>query len=118
MTVNGGLKFASVTNSGVVTNSYLPPIDTGDATTVTLTPTERGVLAILSGGVSMTGIVVDSDLNVIAQPFTLGSGSPGALPSSTTAPFVAWRETNSAANVFTRRLEWLPAPTRIRVTQR
>jgi hypothetical protein len=118
MTVNDGLQFASLSTSGVATSSYLPPIAIGDATTVTLTPIERGMLAVLSGGATMTGLVVDSDLNVIAQPFALGSGSPGALPSSTTAPFVAWRETDSAANVFTRQLEWLPAPPRIRVTRR
>jgi len=82
---------------------------------VTLMPIERGVLVIMWNGVTMTALVVDSDGNVIAQPFSLGNGSPGALPSSTTAPFVEWRPIEGSANVFTRRLEWLPAPTRIRV---
>jgi hypothetical protein len=113
-----GLTFATVSDSGVVSKNYMPPLETGDATNVTLMPIERGVLVIMWNGVTMTALIVDSDGNVIAPPFSLGNGSPGALPSSTTAPFVEWRQLQDYANVFTRQLEWLPAPPRIRVTRR
>ncbi|MEA2570654.1 MAG: hypothetical protein QOI24_2655 [Acidobacteriota bacterium] len=113
-----GLTFATVSDSGVVSKNYMPPLETGDATNVTLMPIDRGVLVIMWNGLTMAALVVDSDGNVIAQPFSLGNGSPGALPSSTTAPFVEWRQLQDYANVFTRQLEWLPAPPRIRVTRR
>jgi hypothetical protein len=42
---------------------------------------------------------------------------PGALPSSTTAPVVAWRQHADFASVFLRSIDWIPAPPRVRAVR-
>jgi hypothetical protein len=108
------LTFASVSNSGVATQNFLPPTTVpNDITNLNVMPIARGVLVVWTEGDAMRGMVVDAEGNVLAQPFTIGRGVPGMLPSSTFAPFIY-----ADANVFTRNIDLLPAPPRIRVTRR
>jgi hypothetical protein len=115
MRTSKGVAFASVSSTGVARQNFMPAIIVpNDITNLSVMPVARGVLVVWNESDIMRAMLLDSEANVIAQPSTIGVGVPGTLPSSSFAPFIY----NDATNVFTRELEFVAAPARIRVTQR